>query len=302
MLDYADIIVINKFDHRNSPDALRDVRKQYRRAHNDFKTADESLPVFGTMASNYYDRGLDVFFGAVIERLRNGGFVDWPPAVLPERAGNETTSRGIIPPERFNYLSEISTAVRRYHAQTENSAAVLKELEAAETLGASGGADIRATAERLGSSAREKLDADIASSLARWEETRAAYEKESLDVVIRGKTISTPLHTESLSGLKIPLIALPRYESRADLLRWLRKENLPGYFPYTAEFPLQAYRRGPQTSVCGEGFSGRTNRRFHYLTRNDSAKRISTAFDSVTLYGQDPAPYPTYSAKSARAA
>ena len=293
MLDYADIIVINKFDHRNSPDALRDVRKQYRRTRNDFSTADESLPVFGTMASNYYDRGLDVFFNAVIERLRTERLVDWPPAVLPECAGNETTSRGIIPPERFNYLSEISSAVRRYHALTEDSVAAIKEMEAAEALGASGDAALRATAERIGARAGERLDTDIAESLARWEKTRAAYEKESLDVEIRGKTISTPLKTESLSGLKIPLIALPRYESRADLLRWLRKENLPGHFPYTAGvFPFRRTDEDPKRQFAGEGSPVRTNRRFHYLTRNDTAKRLSTAFDSVTLYGQDPSTVP----------
>lgn len=292
MLDYADIIVLNKFDHRNSPDALRDVRKQYRRAHNDFSTADESLPVYGTMASNYYDRGLDVFFAAVIDRLRAKGLADWPRAELEERVG-EPTSRGIIPSERFNYMSEISSAVRRYHDRTEESAAILREMDAAETLAASGGAEISKIAEKLRASAAEKLDPEIASYLDRWEETRKTYEGESLDVEIRGKKISTPLKTESLSGLKIPVMALPRYESRADLLRWIRKENLPGHFPYTAGvFPFRRTDEDPKRQFAGEGSPGRTNRRFHYLTRNDTAKRLSTAFDSVTLYGQDPSTVP----------
>ncbi len=289
MLDYADIIVINKFDHRNSPDALRDVRKQYRRAHNDFSTVDEALPVFGTMASNYYDHGIDVFFGAVIEHLRTKGLVARPPEETIQPAAGGTASRGILPAERFNYLSEISASVRRYHQRTDEAAALMRELDAADTLRSSADPELRKTGERLAAGLAGRLDPEISALLAEWDESRRAYERDSLSIEIRGKAISTPLNAESLSGLKIPLVALPRYDSRADLVKWLRRENLPGHFPFTAGvFSLRRADEDPKRQFAGEGPPGRTNRRFHYLTRNDTARRLSTAFDSVTLYGQDP--------------
>ncbi|HSV97818.1 MAG TPA: fused isobutyryl-CoA mutase/GTPase IcmF [Spirochaetota bacterium] len=293
MLDYADMIVINKFDHRNSPDALRDVRKQYRRTRNDFSTADEALPVFGTMASNYYDRGLDVFFAAVIDRLLEKGLADWPPAVSARHAAGGTAPQGIIPAERFNYLSEISTAVRRYHAQTDETATLMREMDAADTLCSSADPQLRKTGERLAAETAGKLDPEIASMLAQWEETRRAYGKDALSTEIRGREIITSLKVTSLSGLNIPLVALPRYDSRADLIKWLRRENLPGHFPFTSGvFPFRRTDEDPKRQFAGEGSPGRTNRRFHYLTRNDTAKRLSTAFDSVTLYGQDPSTVP----------
>lgn len=293
MLDYADIIVINKFDHRNSPDALRDVRKQYRRARNDFSTPDGALPVYGTMASNYYDRGLDVFFAAVVDRLREKGLADWPPAPSERHTVGGSASHGIIPTERFNYLSEISATIRRYHERTDEAVAVMRMLDAADLLSASTDSQTRKTGERLAVDSAAKLDTEIAPLLAQWDETRQAYEQDSLSVKIRDRELSTPLGVESLSGLRIPLVALPRYDSRADLLKWLRRENLPGHFPFTAGvFPFRRTDEDPKRQFAGEGSPGRTNRRFHYLTRNDTAKRLSTAFDSVTLYGQDPSTVP----------
>jgi methylmalonyl-CoA mutase len=288
MLDYADLIVINKFDHRNSLDALRDVRKQYRRNHDDFATPDEDLPVVGTVASNYYDPGLDLFFRRLVGGLKDRGIVDWPlPAEAPSRLSG-LSAVSIIPAERTNYLAEIANAVRGYHRKTREEIEKIRRVEAVGVLNQGDQPYPRALPDLEGS-----IDPEVRELLEGWRTASEQYRGEEMVTRVRERDVRAPLKYESLSGLRIPLVAVPGFESMADTLKWLRRENLPGHFPYTAGvFPFRRTDEDPKRQFAGEGPPERTNKRFHYLTRNDSAKRLSTAFDSVTLYGEDPTEAP----------
>ncbi|PWW04842.1 methylmalonyl-CoA mutase [Paenibacillus cellulosilyticus] len=310
MIDYADAIVINKFERRGSEDALRDVRKQFKRSRQLFDAADADLPVFGTMASRFNDPGTTALFAklmGIVEKKTGGS---WP--VLPAnheitetdsavKAG-ETKHRHIIPPDRAGYLREIVLTVRQYRQQVEEQAVVVRELsflkEAKRLLLAHCGEET--ATEEPQRQTTEKLDTLIAQYDARllpeyrkrlteWPAIREAYRQERLVTKVRTTETVTELYTESLSGNRIPRISLPRYTDDGDRLRWLMLDNLPGYFPYTAGvFPFKRTNEDPKRQFAGEGTPDRTNRRFHYLCMNDEAKRLSTAFDSVTLYGQDP--------------
>jgi len=290
MLDYADIIVINKFDHKNSPDALRDVRKQYRRNRAVFQGPDEDLPIVGTVASNFSDPGTTLFFSLCFNMLKERGLIDWP---VPPKTGfsrEHPESLSVIPAEREHYLSMISRAVLNYHKKTGAETAVIRKLESARIL--LDDARLQGIPE-LVREIEASLDPEVKCLMDGWSEIKEAYEQEKLAVKIRGRENITHLFSLSLSGLKIPRIALPRFESMADTVRWMREEHLPGYFPYTAGvFPFRREGEDPKRQFAGEGPPEKTNRRFHYLSRNDEAKRLSTAFDSLTLYGQDPTTEP----------
>ncbi len=289
MLDYADLIVINKFDHRNSLDALRDVRKQYRRNRNLFEGPDEAIPVIGTVASDFQDCGLDHFFALLTGFLKNKGLVDWAVPDIASLNTAESHKESLIPPGRANYLWDIKSAIDEYHRRTEESVDCVERLEALERVGRECDADLSAALD----AARAKVDADTQRLLAWWDGMREKYSGEELVTTVRGKEIKTRLTDESLSGIKVPLVALPDFTGRADTLRWLKRENLPGYFPYTAGvFPFRRTGEDPKRQFAGEGPPDRTNRRFHFLTKGETAKRLSTAFDSVTLYGEDPSEDP----------
>ncbi len=286
MLDYADLIVLNKFDHKNSMDALRDIRKQYRRNHDLFDAPDDSLPVIATVASNFNDPGLNVFFERLLSMLKEKGLVDWAAAPAGEYSLKDQSRSALIPPERENYLWEITSTIARYHEKTNEAAALLKKIEALREAGSE--FDSPAANEKA-KELEEKLDPEVSAMLKRWDEARESYLGEEMVTKVREREIRTKLREESLSGLKIPKIALPNFESGADTLKWLRRENLPGFFPFTAGvFPFRREGEDPKRQFAGEGPPERTNRRFHYLTRGDDAKRLSTAFDSITLYGEDP--------------
>jgi isobutyryl-CoA mutase len=289
MLDFADLIAINKFDHKNSLDALREVRKQYRRNHNIFGVSDDSLPIIGTVASNFQDPGLNVFFEKVVSALKEKGVIDWPVPRAVAYSLQESSKSAILPTQRQHYLGEIAHTVRAYHDQTRKATQQLKALEALQTVSRDLGLDL---ADRA-AEAEKQIDPEVIEALAKWTKIREQYSQELFEVKIRDKVNRTELYRESLSGLRIPKIALPDFDSQAETLKWLRKEHLPGHFPYTAGvFPFRREGEDPKRQFAGEGPPERTNARFHYLTKDDDAKRLSTAFDSLTLYGEDPAEEP----------
>ncbi|HQP48406.1 MAG TPA: methylmalonyl-CoA mutase family protein [Spirochaetota bacterium] len=290
MLDYADMVVLNKFDHKNSMDSLRDIRKQYCRNHNLFNVPDEKLPVIATVASNFNDPGLNVFFERLLSLLKEKGLLDIEIPSIETYSIKDQSRSAIIPTEREHYLWEIAGTIQKYHETTESSAAIIKKIEALRIASE----DIRdAGIEDKIAEHQRALDPDAAESIERWDTVKAQYSGDEIVTKVRDREIHTLLHSESLSGLKIPRIALPAFESNADILKWIRRENLPGHFPYTAGvFPFRREGEDPKRQFAGEGPPERTNRRFHYLTQNDDAKRLSTAFDSITLYGEDPAEEP----------
>jgi methylmalonyl-CoA mutase len=289
MLDFAEIIAINKFDHKGSLDALREVRKQYRRNHNIFDRPDEELPIIGTVASNFLDPSLDVFFTKVLSYLKERGLIDWQIPEAESYSLQEASRSAIVPTDRQQYLSDISRTIRKYHEKTRQAVQELRRLESLKIASAETGLDFSERQKEI----ERNIDAEIKELIDKWEETRDLYSKSQFEFKVRGKVISTPLYSESLAGLKIPKIALPTFDSLPETLRWLRKENLPGYFPYTAGvFPFRREGEDPKRQFAGEGTPERTNARFHYLTKGDDAKRLSTAFDSVTLYGEDPSEEP----------
>ncbi len=289
MLDFAEMVVINKFDHKNSLDALRDVRKQYRRNHNIFGTPDDELPIMGTVASNFQDPGLNVFFAKVLSSLKQKGLIDWPLPRVESYSLQESSKSAILPTHRQHYLGEITHTIRSYHEKTRRAVHELKTLEATRMVSRELGLNLADRADEIAG----KIDPEIIQALNKWEEIRELYSKEEFEVKIRDKVTRTSLFSESLAGLRIPKIALPNFESPADTLKWLRKEHLPGYFPYTAGvFPFRREGEDPKRQFAGEGTPERTNARFHFLTAGDPAKRLSTAFDSLTLYGEDPAEEP----------
>jgi methylmalonyl-CoA mutase len=289
MLDFADIIAINKFDHKGSLDALREVRKQYRRNHNIFGRPDEELPIFGTVASNFLDPSLNVFFTSVLSFLKKKGLIDWQIPETESYSLQEASRSAIVPTDKQHYLNDISKTIRKYHEKTRNAAQQLSRRESLKIAGAETGLDFADREKEI----ERNIDAEIKDLIDRWEEIRDLYSKSQFEFKIREKVISTPLYSESLAGLKIPKIALPNFDSLPETVKWLRKENLPGYFPYTAGvFPFRREGEDPKRQFAGEGTPERTNARFHYLTKGDDAKRLSTAFDSVTLYGEDPSEEP----------
>jgi methylmalonyl-CoA mutase len=292
MLDYADLVVINKFDRKGSEDALREVKKQYRRNHNLFDVPDEQIPVYGTMASRFNDPGTNLFYRKWIEKINQKMGLDWESKL---EVGNQRQISGsIIPPERTHYLREIANTVRKYHQKTKEQAELatrLYQLEGTKKV-LEKEPDAKELTKKLEQKVKEieqRLDPNVKQMLKSWPEIVEKYKKDQLEIRVRDKTRVLPLYTETLAGSRIPKVALPKYKDWGELVSWLRKENLPGYFPYTAGvYPLKRVDEDPKRQFAGEGTPARTNKRFHYLSQNDPAKRLSTAFDSVTLYGEDP--------------
>ncbi|MHC5010710.1 MAG: fused isobutyryl-CoA mutase/GTPase IcmF [Planctomycetota bacterium] len=297
MLDYADLVAVNKADRRGGEDALRDVRKQVQRNRKAFDADPASLGVFGTVASRFCDAGVDALFEALLEKGASAG--GRAPDVEPPRevreAVTESASRhghhaAIIPSDRVAYLSEIVRAVREYRAWAEEQVRLAREIEGLE--GALSVVDeetrpgVAAALER----AVRRLDPRARALLEGWPDLVRAYEAEDVTYQVRGKDRTTKSGTTSLAGLSIPKVSLPVTDEAGEILRFLLLENVPGRFPFTGGvFPFRRTDEDPKRQFAGEGTPARTNKRFHYLSRNDAAKRLSTAFDSVTLYGEDPA-------------
>jgi methylmalonyl-CoA mutase len=297
MLDFADLVVVNKYEKRGAEDAVRDVRKQVQRDRNAFEAPPEEMPVFGTIASKFNDDGVTALYHAILETLATKlGVV--LASHLPRPDTKVSTSKTIIiPPERTRYLAEIAETLRSYHQRSETQAEALRRVwaleESSRILGRKDDdADQDTLLARLASeieTARQALDKETVTLMKQWQQVRDSYTGETLVYQVRGQEIRTPLHSESLSRRKIPKIALPRFQDDGELYRWLRRENLPGYFPFTAGvFPLKRIGEDPTRMFAGEGDPARTNRRFKLLSAGSEAKRLSTAFDSVTLYGYDP--------------
>ncbi len=297
MLDFADLVVVNKYEKRGGEDAVRDVRKQVQRNRNAFDKAADDMPVFGTIASKFNDDGVTALYHAILEMIAAKTGITFESS-LPQPPSKESSSKTIIiPPERTRYLAEIAETVRGYHRRTEEQADALRRVwhlrETAETLSA-GSLDGNSgeLLERLNTeiaAAENALDKETADLLADWNKTRQAYLQDDLIYEVRGKEIRVPLKIESLSHKQIPKIALPKFKDPGEIYRWLRRENLPGYFPFTAGvFPMKRVGEDPTRMFAGEGDPARTNRRFKLLSASSDAKRLSTAFDSVTLYGYDP--------------
>jgi len=281
MLDFADMVAINKADKEGALDALRDVRKQYKRNHLEFSAEDSSLPIHLTVASDFNDPGTNRLYKALVAALGEKGLGVESKIELPI---SDTAKRHVVPPERTRYLAEVVTTIREYDLWAEEQSAVAETLYRLQ-----GAAEAGVDVKRVTVDAGEKLDPENLRALEHWEGMLAEYSGEHFIYYVRGKEIKVPLHHETLSHTRVPRVALPRYRSWGDRLQWLLQENVPGEFPYTAGvFPFKRAEEDPARMFAGEGPPEQTNRRFHYLAADTKAKRLSTAFDSVTLYGEDP--------------
>ncbi len=356
MLDFADFVVINKFDRKGAADALRDVRKQYQRNRELFRQPPDEMPVYGTIAARFNDDGVTALYQALAARLAERGLKLGPGKLPSVTSKHSTRQHAIVPASRVRYLAEIAESVRGYHGWAKAQAKIARErqqLRAAKAMlgssrastgdssaeapgpssprkrgssgvatdpttldsrfrgndesgvsgvshesAAEGGSDARNLAENGASTqldalitARDAaLDPRASNLLETWPQTKASYTGDEYVVKVRGKEIRSALTTISLSGTHIPKVALPRYEDDGEILRWQLTENVPGSFPYTAGvFAFKRENEDPTRMFAGEGDAFRTNKRFHMLADGMPAKRLSTAFDSVTLYGNDPA-------------
>ncbi|MEW8985420.1 MAG: fused isobutyryl-CoA mutase/GTPase IcmF [Bacillus sp. (in: firmicutes)] len=292
MIDYADLVVINKFERKGSEDALRQVQKQYQRSRELFDRDYSEMPVFGTIASQFNDKGTNALFAALIETINEKAGTDWTTTFSKEAKVEKQNI--IIPNDRRYYLREITDTVRGYHKKAMDQVAVARRLfqlegaiEAVKEKEAN--PEVLASLEALKADTETKLTRESKQILDTWEAKKAKYAADKFVTKIRDKEIVTILKTKSLSGTDIPKVALPRYKEYGEILSWVYRENVPGEFPYTAGvFPFKREGEDPKRQFAGEGTPERTNRRFHYLSKDDTAKRLSTAFDSVTLYGEDP--------------
>jgi len=294
MLDFADVIALNKFDKRGALDALRDVKKQYKRNHQLWDTSDDKIPVFGTIASQFNDPGMNQLYSAIILKITEKTGIAFNSSL---KSTDETSEKVyIIPPSRTRYLSEISENNRNYDKWVLAQAEIAQQLyslqkskEAVASLFLENKDNLTAQLEQAYHELELQLDGHNKKLLEKWPEKVKAYKAEDFIFKVRDKEIRIKTHTSSLSQLNIPKIALPRYEAWGDLLKWNLQENVPGEFPYTAGvFPFKREGEDPTRMFAGEGGPERTNRRFHYVSLGLPAKRLSTAFDSVTLYGEDP--------------
>ncbi|MHB1210745.1 MAG: fused isobutyryl-CoA mutase/GTPase IcmF [Candidatus Nanopelagicales bacterium] len=291
MLDFADAVAINKFERRGAEDARRDVARQLVRNRQAFGSSWEDMPVYGTSAARFADDGVTHLYHFLVDLLGQRG-LDASGGVLPRLAGKEPTGLAtLVPPARARYLAEIAQAVRDYHAVTDDQAEIARRaqhLRTAAALVTQSGADASDVVALLAGQEGALLP-DIARQLAEWPAVREQYAAEELVVRVRDNESHTALWRETLAGSRIPRVALPRTEDSAELVRYFREENLPGSFPFTSGvFAFKREGEAPARMFAGEGDPFRTNRRFHLLASGQPATRLSTAFDSVTLYGRDP--------------
>ncbi|RJQ57150.1 MAG: methylmalonyl-CoA mutase [Desulfobacteraceae bacterium] len=300
MLDYADLVAVNKFEKRGGEDAVRDVRKQVQRNRKAWSRSPEDMPVFGTIASKFHDDGVTALYHALLDTVfektgvRLHSSLNRPPGKV------STSNAVIIPAARIRYLSEIAETVRRYHRLTASQAdsvrAVWHLKESLEALDQNRSGDTETLLPRLKEEIRKtesQIEPETRRVLKEWEEIEKDYAGDEVVYRVREREIRVPLFTESLSHTRIPKIALPKFKDPGEIYRWLREENVPGKFPFTAGvFPLRRTDEHPTRMFAGEGDPARTNRRFKMLSADSEAKRLSTAFDSVTLYGHDPETQP----------
>ncbi len=295
MLDYADLIAVNKYERRQAVDALRDVRTQLRRSRFQGRNvAPEEYPVFGTIASRFSDDGVNGLYRALCGLLNKKIGAERYQAPPERKYAMESSNRAaLIPPERNSYLSDIAEHVRKYHKWANEQITLVHRhealQEAARVLQQAGEAAVAQSNQAQADKVWNKLDARCRALLENWDATRKQYSGDQFSYQVRDKVVKVPSSFETLSHLKLPRVALPEHLSRAEVLRYLLKENIPGSFPFTGGiFPFRRTAEDPKRQFAGEGGPKRTNERFHFLSKDEDAKRLSTAFDSVTLYGSEP--------------
>ncbi len=291
MLDFADVIALNKFDKRGALDALRDVRKQYQRNHQLWDADLETMPVHGTIASQFNDPGMNRLYLSLMQQIASKTGADLGSQF---NSGQEMSEKiYIIPPHRTRYLSEITEKIRGYNKFTEEQSEIARKLFGIrQTIAAIEKMGDTVTADKLRALYADielQLNGELRRKLENWDNTVARYKADEYVYQVRGKDIKVKTTTESLSRNKIPKISVPRFKDWGDIARWIMQENFPGEYPYAAGvFPFKRAGEDPTRMFAGEGHPERTNRRFHYLSLGMPANRLSTAFDSVTLYGEDP--------------
>ncbi|MBP6286011.1 MAG: methylmalonyl-CoA mutase family protein [Ferruginibacter sp.] len=293
MLDYADVVCVNKFDKAGALDALHDVRKQYKRNHGLWNAKDEELPVVGTIAAQFNDAGVNELFERLMEKVADKCSVRFQGEIVHHAHTKDTASQSmIIPPKRVRYLAEIAETISAYDTWVIEQSAIatkLYQLEGTLASVSTLSAVAKEELEKIKGSFEEQLHAECKKLIRSWPETLKRYQKEFYEFKVRDKVIKQPLTYKSLSGTSIAKVILPKYKDWGDILKWQLQENVPGEFPYTAGvFPLKREGEDPTRMFAGEGGPERTNRRFHYVSLGQPARRLSTAFDSVTLYGEDP--------------
>ena len=288
MLDFADVIALNKFDKRGALDALRDVKKQYQRNHQLFSQSPDEMPVFGTIASQFNDPGTNQLYKHLVEKIKSKTGADLHSSFEISREMSEKVY--VIPPNRTRYLSEVSENNRNYDKWVREQREIAQQLYALnKSIEIIMDENIKSSIKTEFNNLRLSLDPKNWKLLDEWAEKSKQYKDAVFKFKVRNKEIEIKTHTESLSHLQIPKISLPRYEAWGDLLNWILQENVPGEFPYTAGiYPFKREGEDPTRMFAGEGGPERTNRRFHYVSSGMPAKRLSTAFDSVTLYGNNP--------------
>ncbi len=289
MLDFADVVAINKFERRGAKDAMRDVGRQLVRNREAFGQQPDDMPVFGTSAATFNDDGVTALYQHLRGLLAEQGLPVAEGTLPHVDVRHSSGIRQIVPGDRVRYLSEITETVRGYHQRTEELAEAARRVQRLEAVTAELAEDEQGGVPALLERARTALPGEIADQLTGWPAVVESYSGDEQVVTVRDKEIHTKLTRESLSGNKIPRVALPSYADHGELVRFWRRENLPGYFPYTAGvFSFKRDGEDPARMFAGEGDPFRTNRRFKLLSEGNAATRLSTAFDSVTLYGRDP--------------
>ncbi|KAF0129033.1 MAG: methylmalonyl-CoA mutase [Bacteroidetes bacterium] len=291
MLDFADLIALNKFDKRGALDALRDVKKQYQRNHKFFDEDPDTMPVFGTIASQFNDPGVNALYLALLAKLNQKAKASFLTSM--EHPDEMSEKLFIIPPKRVRYLSEISETVRNYNDWAEKQSVLAHRLqslkESSKMLTELNHTHELHVIQELINREKRKLDLSTFDIIEGWAEKKKKYTDPWYVFRVRDKEIKVETHTETLSHLQVPKVAMPPFRSWGEIVRWALLENVPGEFPFAAGvFPFKREEEDPTRMFAGEGGPERTNRRFHYVSHGLPAKRLSTAFDSVTLYGEDP--------------
>ncbi len=294
MLDFADVIALNKFDKRGALDALRDVKKQFQRNHKLFDQDSEEMPVFGTIASQFNDPGVNALYATIIQTVKSKTTAELSTSFDTNQELSEKIY--IIPPKRVRYLSEIAENNRSYNQWAKKQSEIAQKLYGIhKTIATIKEAklidsdrlikDLKETYEKIALD----FDPKLQNLIDEWDQIKDSYSNDIYTYIVRGKEINVKTKTETLSHQKISKICLPKYQAWGDILSWNLQENVPGKFPFTAGiYPFKRQGEDPTRMFAGEGGPERTNKRFHYLSSNMPAKRLSTAFDSVTLYGNDP--------------
>ncbi|MGD8537628.1 MAG: cobalamin-dependent protein, partial [Candidatus Aminicenantes bacterium] len=289
MLDYADLVVVNKYEKRGGEDAVRDVQKQVQQNKDTFDKELKDMPVFGTIASKFNDDGVTALYLTILDSIREKTGVIFESHYPDTDMKTSTSKTVVIPPERTRYLADIAETIRSYHKQTEEQADVVRRVwhlrESAKAIDgnsmASGKKELLSQLRAEVAQAEKDIREDTEGLLSEWEDLRKKYSSDELVYKVRGREIRQPLYTESLAHQKIPKISLPTFKDPGEIYRYLRRENIPGFFPFTAGvFPLKRVWEDPTRMFAGEGDPARTNRRFKLLSASYEAKRLSTAFDS----------------------